>query len=279
MINFLFLYTFCDRPYNGQFGLQDPATEPAIGMISFHYYLCMVILIIGIAVFYILLNILWNFTVNIGERKFDYSKVQKFSHSSSLEIIWTILPAIILVFLAVPSFNLLYSLDEIINPSLTVKIIGHQWYWSYEYGDVATYTRKPHSSVVFNAYLLKEPYLREESDLLETDMRLVLPVRTHIRLLVSSADVLHSWAVPSFGVKIDACPGRLSQVSVFVKREGWFYGQCSEICGINHGFMPIQVLVLSRKSWLENFKYPDICRSEAADPRNSLANRPRAENY
>jgi cytochrome c oxidase subunit 2 len=140
--------------------------------------------------------------------------------------------------IAIPSFALLYSLDEVINPSMTLKVIGHQWYWSYEYSD----SSNPKNILNFDSYMKSEEDLTLENfRLLEVDNRIVLPIKIHIRLLVTAADVLHSWAVPSLGIKVDACPGRLNQVFLFLKREGVFYGQCSEICGINHGFMPIVV--------------------------------------
>jgi len=171
----------------------------------------------------------------------------KFTHSTILEIIWTIIPALILMIIAIPSFALLYSLDEIINPSMTLKIIGHQWYWSYEYSDSITTDK----SFNFDSYMKSEEDLTLGNfRLLEVDNRIVLPTQIHIRLLVTAADVLHSWAVPSLGIKIDACPGRLNQVFLFLKREGVFYGQCSEICGINHGFMPIVVQGVKIDSFL-----------------------------
>jgi cytochrome c oxidase subunit 2 len=142
--------------------------------------------------------------------------------------------------IAVPSFGLLYSLDELIDPTVTLKVVGHQWYWSYEYSDYATL--EGGESLNFDSYMIATEDLTHGSfRLLEVDNRVVLPVNTHIRVLVTAADVLHSWAVPSFGIKVDACPGRLSQASLFIKREGVYYGQCSEICGVNHGFMPIVV--------------------------------------
>jgi cytochrome c oxidase subunit 2 len=166
-----------------------------------------------------------------------------------LEIVWTIIQALILVLIAVPSFALLYSLDEILDPQITLKIVGHQWYWSYEYSDYLT--TQSDEGFGFDSYLLSADDLTPGAfRLLEVDNRVVLPVNTHIRLLVSAADVLHSWAVPSFGIKVDACPGRLSQASLFLKREGVFYGQCSEICGINHGFMPIVVKSVSISEYL-----------------------------
>ena len=142
--------------------------------------------------------------------------------------------------IAVPSFGLLYSLDELIDPTVTLKVVGHQWYWSYEYSDYATL--EGGESLNFDSYMIATEDLTHGSfRLLEVDNRVILPVNTHIRVLVTAADVLHSWAVPSFGIKVDACPGRLSQASLFIKREGTYYGQCSEICGVNHGFMPIVV--------------------------------------
>jgi cytochrome c oxidase subunit 2 len=173
--------------------------------------------------------------------------IQKFTHSSSLEIIWTLVPAFILLIIAIPSFSLLYSLDETINPSITLKVIGHQWYWSYEYSDATL----EEEGLNFDSYMLAQNDLTLGAfRLLEVDNRIILPTNTHVRLLVTSADVLHSWAVPSLGLKIDACPGRLSQASLFIQREGTFYGQCSEICGINHGFMPIVVKAVQVESYI-----------------------------
>lgn len=174
-------------------------------------------------------------------------------HGTVIEVIWTIIPALILVTIAIPSFALLYAVDEVVDPALTVKIIGHQWYWTYEYSD---YENEDGDSIEFDSYRVADEDLDEGNlRLLEVDNRRVIPVDTHVRLIVSAADVLHSWTVPSFGVKRDACPGRLNQVSVFAKREGVFYGQCSEICGVNHGFRPIAVDVVSLEdyvSWVES---------------------------
>jgi len=171
-----------------------------------------------------------------------------FTHDSALEIAWTAFPTVILLGIAFPSFALLYALDDLIDPTLTLKIIGHQWYWSYEYGgsllDVSSNTLKD-INVQFDSYLVASSDLSKgQFRLLEVDNRIKLPIKTHIRLMITSADVLHSWTIPSFGVKVDACPGRLSQASVFIKRCGVYYGQCSELCGVNHGFMPIVVEAL-----------------------------------
>ena len=152
------------------------------------------------------------------------------------------------MFVAVPSFALLYSVDEIIDPAVTIKAVGHQWYWSYEYSDYCADGSEP---IAFDAYMLPEEDLEPGNlRLLEVDNRVVLPVDTHVRLIITAADVLHCWAMPSFGVKMDACPGRLNQTSIFIKREGTYYGQCSEICGVNHGFMPIVVDAVSLEDYI-----------------------------
>jgi cytochrome c oxidase subunit 2 len=229
-----FFVTFCDAAEQWQLGFQDPATPVVEGMIDFHDYIMVFLITIGFFVMWMLYQVIVFFNEESNPTP------QKFTHSSILEIVWTILPAIILLIIAVPSFALLYSLDELIDPVVTLKVVGHQWYWSYEYSDYATL--EGGESLNFDSYMIATNDLTHGSfRLLEVDNRVVLPVNTHIRLLVTAADVLHCWAVPSFGIKVDACPGRLSQASLFIKREGVYYGQCSEICGVNHGFMPIVV--------------------------------------
>jgi len=179
----------------------------------------------------------------------------KFTHNDILETIWTVLPSIILVFIAIPSLLVLFALDEVGKPVLTVKAVGHQWYWSYE----VTYTSQENETKTWNF----DSYMIAAADLisgqhrnLEVDDTLYLPVNTHVRLLATSMDVIHSWAVPALGVKIDAVPGRLNQVGLFVDRFGTFYGQCSEICGTNHAFMPIRVHVFPVFDlWLSKFNH------------------------
>lgn len=230
----------CDAPESLQIGIQDPATPSIEGMIYFHDYLMYFLIAIGVAVCYSLCVIILRFDATKS------SEVQNFTHSSLLEIIWTIIPAIILLLIAIPSFSLLYSLDELIDPSFTVKVVGHQWYWSYELLDC-----NQKENINFDSYMIDTTELLEgRLRLLEVDEKLYLPVKTHIRLLITAADVLHSWAVPSFGIKVDACPGRLSQASLYIKREGLYYGQCSEICGVNHGFMPIVIKGVERDVYL-----------------------------
>ena len=182
-----------------------------------------------------------------GRKHFSLKANKFFSHCKLIEIFWTIVPAIILYAIALPSFALLYSLDDLTDPYLTLKITGHQWYWSYEYNlvDIEGFTTS------FDSYMINyDDLMPGMLRLLEVDNRLILPTNQHIRLLITSADVLHSWAVPSFGIKVDACPGRLNHATLFIRRPGLYYGQCSEICGINHGFMPIVVMGVSFKEYL-----------------------------
>lgn len=165
-------------------------------------------------------------------------------------MIWTILPIFILFVIATPSLKVLYIIDDPFSPNLTIKAIGHQWYWSYEYSDFP--------EIEFNSYITPQnETLRRESRLLETDNNLVLPVNTQIRLIATAADVIHAWTVPSLGVKADAVPGRLNQLIFSVKRPGLFYGQCSEICGANHRFIPIKLEVVpinNFTNWINNIE-------------------------
>lgn len=232
-----------DASFSAQIGFQDPATPIVEGMHQFHSYLLFFSIVIGLFVCFLLYVAISSFIFSV------HPTPQTFTHYNLLEIIWTLIPAVILLFIAIPSFSLLYSIEDIINPSITLKVVGHQWYWSYEYSDFTEISEV--SNVNFDSYMIPTEDLEYGSfRLLEVDNRVILPVNTHIRLLVTSADVLHSWAVPSFGIKVDACPGRLSEVLVYIKREGVFYGQCSEICGVNHGFMPIVVRSVSAKTFM-----------------------------
>jgi cytochrome c oxidase subunit 2 len=249
MFNFNVYKFFNDAPEAWQFGFQDSATAVASGMINFHNFLMMNLLVIGTIVLYVIIIVILRST----DKNSSITWQENFSHSEKLEVIWTIIPAIILLGIASPSFTLLYSLDESMDPDLSLKVIGHQWYWSYEYsdlffnGETGDYTE----DLAFDSYMIPQEDLEVgQLRLLEVDNRVNLPANTHIRLLVTSADVLHSWAVPSFGIKVDACPGRLSQASLFIEKEGVYYGQCSEICGINHGFMPIVVNAQQYDSFL-----------------------------
>nr|YP_010839103.1 cytochrome c oxidase subunit II [Raivuna sinica]WGG26900.1 cytochrome c oxidase subunit 2 [Raivuna sinica] len=162
-----------------------------------------------------------------------------------LETLWTILPAIILVFIALPSIKILYLMEEMINPWITIKIIGHQWYWSYEYSDL--------NKKEFESYM-KPMNEKNNFRLIEVDNRMTIPFSTQTRLIVTSSDVIHSWTIPAAGVKMDAVPGRLNQMSMIIKKPGLFFGQCSEICGTNHSFMPITLESINMKQFMKWIK-------------------------
>jgi cytochrome c oxidase subunit 2 len=236
-------YTYCDAALPWQIGFQDPATAVMEAIINFHHDLFLFLVAVVVFVGWILARCIYLF------EKEKNSKPDNFVHGPEIEVTWTLTPALILIFIAVPSFALLYSMDEVIDPELTVKAIGHQWYWAYEYSDLET---KSGEDIAFDSYMCPDnEVVKGGFRLLETQLNMLLPVKTHVRLITTSADVIHSWAVPSFGVKLDACPGRLNQTSMFVKRLGRFFGQCSEICGVNHGFMPIAAAVLMPEDFMK----------------------------
>jgi cytochrome c oxidase subunit 2 len=245
---------FADASRPWQMDFQDPATPIMEGIINFHNHIMFFITVIVVFVSWLMVRCIYLFEESVN------TKAEKWTHSTVLEIVWTIIPAVILMLIAIPSFALLFSMDEVIDPAITLKVVGHQWYWSYEYSDYCSL--EGGESLNFDSYMIPEEDLTGGGlRLLEVDNRLVLPVNTHIRVLVTAADVLHSWAIPSFGVKIDACPGRLNQTSMFIKREGVYYGQCSEICGVNHGFMPIVVEAVNLEnyvSWIAEKNYQKL---------------------
>nr|YP_009161774.1 cytochrome c oxidase subunit II [Danio nigrofasciatus]AKS28320.1 cytochrome c oxidase subunit II [Danio nigrofasciatus] len=206
-----------------QLGFQDAASPVMEELLCFHDHALMIVFLISTLVLYIIVAMVSTKLTN----KFILD-------SQEIEIVWTVLPAIILILIALPSLRILYLMDEINDPHVTIKAVGHQWYWSYEYTD--------YENLEFDSYMIPTQDLAPGSfRLLETDHRMVVPKESPIRILVSAEDVLHSWAVPSLGIKMDAVPGRLNQTAFIVSRPGVFYGQCSEICGANHSFMPIVV--------------------------------------
>lgn len=392
---------FLDSPVDWQCSFQNPATPVMEGIIWLHNYIMFFLIIVVVVVFWFLCRSMYlfrskqQFNYNSEDFAFSNEEAMEFNHDPVIETIWTIAPAFILISIAIPSFSLLYSMDEVINPTITLKIIGHQWYWSYEFDNIfrvdhvfdyailsddkakwfnVLYCRTKEANQKFNKvfslaksllepksktlvklfyfryflmkYIVMAPdpsgrlfkpvyhlwtmarfsiypkfhpllsdifgpithfksmmplnkekintlnqvivtqfsifssicfegrtlrsidlviggvhfdsYMINSNDLisgglrlLEVDNRLILPTSTNIRLLVTSADVIHSWAVPSFGIKIDAIPGRLNQVPLYIKREGFFYGQCSELCGVNHGFMPISVQAVDYNTFVK----------------------------
>nr|QVM79103.1 cytochrome c oxidase subunit II [Oxypeltus quadrispinosus] len=213
--------------------LQDSSSPLMEQLIFFHDHTLMILIIITILVSMIMLTLFFN----------------KFTHrflleGQFIELVWTILPAVTLIFIALPSLRLLYILDETNNPLITIKAIGHQWYWSYEYSDF--------KKIEFDSYMIP---LSESKNwnfrLLDVDNRMIIPFESQIRMLITATDVIHSWTVPALGIKMDGTPGRLNQIKLICNRPGIFYGQCSEICGTNHSFMPIVVESISPNNFID----------------------------
>nr|YP_011010617.1 cytochrome c oxidase subunit 2 [Halobates sexualis]WPW47297.1 cytochrome c oxidase subunit 2 [Halobates sexualis] len=220
-----------------QINFQDPNSPIMEQLIFFHDKTMIILIMITVIIAWIMFKMLFNKMIN-----------RFMMENQMIEIIWTIIPAMILILIALPSLRILYMMDETKNPTLTIKAIGHQWYWTYEYSDF--------KNIEFESYMKPTSEIKiNEFRLLETDNRITLPMNNQIRIIVTATDVLHSWTIPSLGIKIDAIPGRLNQGSMFINRPGIMYGQCSEICGANHSFMPIMIESVNTKqfiSWLKN---------------------------
>nr|YP_010977226.1 cytochrome c oxidase subunit II [Siboglinum plumosum]WNZ34613.1 cytochrome c oxidase subunit II [Siboglinum plumosum] len=221
-----------------QMMFQDAASSIMTQLINLHDHALTIMILTLSLVFYMFIYLMKNSL-----------SCRTLLEAQEIETIWTMLPALILVFLALPSLRLLYLMDEVSNPSMTIKSIGHQWYWSYEYSDFL--------NLEFDSYMVPLNELTMgEFRLLEVDHRMVIPMQTEIRLLITAADVIHSWCIPSLGIKLDGIPGRLNQITMSCNRPGIFYGQCSEICGTNHSFMPIVMEVINFQafsSWISMF--------------------------
>lgn len=286
-----FIYIYSDSPQPWQIWFQNPATPAMEGIVFLHNYIFMYLIFILTVVSWMLARATWLFWEENNDQ------VDNVTHNSRLEVIWTVTPSVILLLIAIPSFSLLYSIEELARPMLTVKAIGRQWYWTYELDAqrrdiIYDYTKEveyyvdrrlgkrvppmkdsntwwnktkywvkvkfPNTIAIVSPGISIDSYMVQQEDLslgnlrlLEVDNRLLLPVNTHVRLLTTSSDVIHSWAVPSFGIKMDAIPGRLNQTIFLIKRKGVYYGQCSELCGVNHGFMPIVVEVVDHSAFTE----------------------------
>jgi len=221
----------------GQLLFQDAASPIILQLISFHDHTLIILTLVLTVVRYAIYALIVNKYTN-----------RYLIEAQQIETIWTILPAIILLFLALPSLRLLYLTDEVRQPRITLKAIGHQWYWRYEYSDFA--------DIEFDSYMSPQSDLTiGDYRLLEVDNRIVLPIILEIRILVTAADVIHAWTIPALGVKVDAVPGRLNQLGFTINQPGVFYGQCSEICGANHSFIPISLEAINLKSftkWIES---------------------------
>ena len=221
------------QPVPWQTGYQEAASPVMRDIIAFNNLIHPIITGIFVFVLALLFYTMYRFS---EKRNPEPSKT---THNTVVEVVWTVFPIIILIVIAIPSFKLLYYQDRAVDPEMTIKAIGHQWYWTYEYPD--------HDGLTFDALMIADEDIVEgQLRLLETDNRIVVPVDTSIQVLVTADDVLHAWALPAFGVKIDAVPGRLNETWFKAEREGVFYGQCSELCGAYHGFMPITIEVVSK---------------------------------
>nr|YP_009251084.1 cytochrome c oxidase subunit II [Lecanora strobilina]AMZ84238.1 cytochrome c oxidase subunit II [Lecanora strobilina] len=237
----------CDAPRPWGIYFQDSATPQMEGLVELHDNILFYLVIILFGVGWLLISIVKNYTMTESPISHKY-----LSHGTLIELIWTITPALILILIAFPSFKLLYLMDEVSDPAMAILAEGHQWYWSYQYPD---FLNNDNEFIEFDSYLVPESDLEDGAlRMLEVDNRLIIPELTHVRFIVTGADVIHSLACPALGIKCDAYPGRLNQVSVMINREGVFYGQCSEICGILHSSMPIVIESVSIDkfiSWLQ----------------------------
>nr|UFA47105.1 cytochrome c oxidase subunit 2 [Mitjaevia diana] len=217
---------------------QDSNTPMMEQLIMFHDHTMMIITMITVVVMYMMLTLMLS---KLGDRLLMEGQL--------IELIWTVLPAAMLIFIALPSLKILYMIEETNKSIITIKAVGHQWFWSYEYSDF--------KKIEFDSYMKPSNELElMEFRFLETDNRIVLPFNVQTRILMTSTDVIHSWTIPALGVKVDACPGRINQGNILMNRPGLFYGQCSEICGANHSFMPIVIESINTNmfmSWLKNY--------------------------
>ena len=244
--------SYSSEPKNWQLGFQESVTSIMNDVVFMHDYILMPI-ITAISVFVLFLL----FYVCIKFRESKNPNPSKTTHNTFIEIVWTLIPCLILIVIAIPSFKLLYKQDIIPKADITVKAIGYQWYWGYEY---------PDQNIYFESLMVEDKDLKPgQPRLLATDTEVVVPVNKIVKVLITSNDVLHAWAIPAFGVKRDAVPGRINETWFKADKEGVYYGQCSELCGIKHAFMPITVRVVSEEKYLEWIelakkkyaKYPD----------------------
>ena len=233
-----------EQPKNWQLGYQNSVTPVMNDLVFMHDYILLpIITAISVFVLFLILYAVWKFRASKNPNP------SKTSHNTLIEVLWTVIPCLILVVIAIPSFKLLYKQDIIPKADITIKAIGYQWYWGYEY---------PDQKIAFEASMIETKDLKPgQPRLLATDRHVVVPVNKVVKVLITANDVLHAWALPAFGVKRDAVPGRINETWFRAEKEGIFYGQCSELCGIKHAFMPITVEVVSEqkyKEWVEMAK-------------------------
>ena len=236
-----FTSVFNDAAPSSSFYFQEEATISMIGIRDLHDNVFYYLIFVSIFVTYYLFISVFQNNLNVS--------IKDLNHNSILEIIWTIIPAIILIFIALPTFKLLYNLDDVLKPLISLKIEGNQWFWNYFINDSIGL------NVEFSSYPLTS-WFNGQLRFLEVDNKILLPILTPIRLLFSASDVIHSWTIPSFGIKVDCIPGRINHSSLFILREGLFYGQCSELCGLGHSNMPILIHAVNSfnyMNWLFSF--------------------------
>ena len=235
---FITVEAFADQPKDWQLGFQNPASDGMRDIVNFHNNLLLPIIIaISVFVLFLMLYACVRFRASANPNP------SKRTHNVTVEILWTLIPCLILIVMAVPSFKILYKQDTIPKADLTIKAIGYQWYWGYEY---------PDENIIFESYMVEDKDLRaDQPRLLAVDNEVVVPVNKVVKVLITANDVLHAWALPSFGVKRDAVPGRVNETWFKAEKEGTYYGQCSELCGIKHAFMPITVKVVSEEDYQE----------------------------
>ena len=228
---------FAQYPEPWQLGMQTPASPVKDAIHHFHNELLVIITVITLFVMFLLIYVMWRF------RASAHPVPTRTSHNTVVEIVWTVVPIVVLIAIAIPSFKLLYFEDRAPNPEFTLKVTAHQWYWSYQYPD--------NGGFEYDSRLIPEEELKPgQKRLLEVDNRVVLPVDTDVRVLVAGTDVMHSWLISALGVQIYAVPGRLNETWVRVERPGVYYGQCNQICGINHAYMPIAIEAVSKADFL-----------------------------
>ena len=219
-------------------GLQESASPSHERITEFHDMMLWIISATVLFVFLLLVYVVVRYSKEVNK------KPETFTHHVMLEVLWTVIPVVILIVIAVPSFKLLYYTDRTAEPEMTLKVTGYQWYWGYEYPD--------HNDKSFSAYMIPDAEINPDEGevrLLSTDEKVVLPVDTNIQILVTAADVIHSFAVPSLGLKTDAIPGRLNETWVRIEKPGVYYGQCSELCGKDHAYMPIEIHAVSKEDF------------------------------
>jgi cytochrome c oxidase subunit II len=241
------------RPW--QFGMQPPATEVDDRLSTFHDVLLVIIALITAFVLCLLAWVIWRFNHRSNPVP------SRTTHNTVIEMLWTVVPVLILVIIAIPSFKLMYYMDRVQNPEMTIKVTGHQWYWSYEYPD--------QDGLSFDSNIIPEAELKPgQKRLLDVDNPLVVPADTIIRVQITGTDVIHSWFVPSFGVQEYAIVGRLNESWMKIEHEGTYYGQCNQICGVNHAFMPIKVVAVAKDAfprWIADAKKKFARRDDGAD--------------